>query len=89
MQVKTVKKTVSGCIKKHVITPSRIPTLEHPLVLISWGCYQEFKFLDLKRVKQYIAGHGLTGPEGNFHKDGLYTHLQVAKAKGEENKILC
>jgi len=88
-QLSILKKTVSGCIRKHIITPSRLPTLENPLILVAWGCYQKFEFFDLDLVEKFIADHGLKGPEGDLPKDGIYNFLQVAKATGEENKILC
>jgi len=88
-QLSILKKTVSGCIRKHIITPSRLPTLENPLILVAWGCYQKFEFFDLDLVEKFIAQHGLKGPEGHLPKDGVYNFLQVAKATGEENKILC
>merc|ERR1719233_1440459 len=88
-QVTKVKKAVSGCIRKYIITPSRLPSLEKPVVLIAWGHYQELEFLDLNIVKSFIIEHGLGGPEGNLPKDGLYTHLQKHKAQGQENMILC
>merc|ERR1719233_1309134 len=88
-QVTMVKKAVAGCIRKHIITPSRLPTLEKPVVLIAWGHYQELEFLDINVVKSFIIEHGLGGPEGDLPKDGLYTHLQTHKAKGKENTILC
>merc|ERR1719153_1875181 len=84
-----VKKAVAGCIRKHIITPSRLPSLEKPVVLIAWGHYQELEFLDINVVKSFIIEHGLGGPEGWLPKDGLYTHLQTHKAKGQENMILC
>jgi len=59
------------------------------VILIAWGCYQQLQFLDLDKVRQFITHQGLRGPEGSYRKDGLYTHLQLAKAVGEENKILC
>jgi len=88
-QVSIIKKLVSSCLRKHIITPSRLPSLQNPVILVAWGCYQELQFLDLDTVKQFVTQQGLKGPEGNYTKDGLYTHLQVAKAAGEENKILC
>ena len=80
---------MKASLRKHIITPSRIPTLETPVILIAWGCYQKFEYFDLNRVRGFIAKHGLKGPEGHFSKDGVYNFLQVAKATGEENKILC
>ena len=87
-----IKKAVAGCIRKHVITPSRLPSLKKPVILIAWGCYIEMEFNDLAMVKKFIATRGLLGPEGHFPMDGIYTHLQTVKAdklEGEEDKILC
>ena len=88
-QVSIIKSVVSGCLRKHIITPSRLPSLDNPVILIAWGCYQQLQFLDLDKVRQFIINQGLRGPEGSYRKDGLYTHLQLSKAKGEENKIFC
>ena len=87
-----IKKAVAGCIRKHVITPSRLPSLEKPVILIAWGFYIEMEFNDLAMVKKFTATRGLLGPEGHFPMDGLYTHWQTVKAgklEGEEDKILC
>ena len=80
-QVTTVKRVLSGCLRKHIITPSRLPTLSRPVILIAWGFYLEFQFKDLSRMKSFISTHALGGPEGNYSKDGLYTHLQMVKAE--------
>jgi len=80
-QVAKLKSVVSGCLRKHIITPSRLPTLSNPVLLVAWGCYLQLKSYDLERVKQFVRTHGLKGPEGNYTKDGLYTHLQVAKSE--------
>ena len=89
-QVLTMKSLLSGCLRKHIITPSRLPSLSRPVILLAWGCYLELEFNDLERVRGFISTHALGGPEGNYTKDGLYTHLQVAKAGihiGEDQKV--
>ena len=90
-QVLTMKSVLSGCLRKHIITPSRLPSLSRPVILLAWGCYLELEFNDPERVRSFISTHALGGPEGNYTKDGLYTHLQVAKAgipTGEE-QVIC
>ena len=92
VQVTGIKKAVAGCIRKHVITPSRLPSLEKPVILIAWGFYIEMEFNDLAMVKKFTATRGLLGPEGHFPMDGLYAHLQTVKTdklEGEEDNILC
>ena len=85
-----MKGVLSDCLRKHIITPSRLPSLSRPVILLAWGFYLELQFNDLERVRSFISTHALGGPEGNYTKDGLYTHLQVAKAgipPGEDKKI--
>jgi len=90
-QVMRMKSVLSGCLRKHIITPSRLPSLQRPVILLAWGCYLELEFNDLDRVRLFITTHGLGGPEGNYTKDGLYTHLQVAKADKTqgEDRVHC
>eukprot|EP00091_Calanus_sinicus_P004631 TRINITY_DN14970_c0_g1_i1.p1 TRINITY_DN14970_c0_g1~~TRINITY_DN14970_c0_g1_i1.p1 ORF type:complete len:107 (-),score=21.71 TRINITY_DN14970_c0_g1_i1:52-372(-) len=88
-QLISMKSVVSGCLGKHIITPSRLPSLSRPVILLAWGCYLELEFNDLERVRSFISAHGLVAPEGNYTKDGLYTHLQVAKARVPPEKIIC
>eukprot|EP00092_Neocalanus_flemingeri_P071670 GFUD01088124.1.p1 GENE.GFUD01088124.1~~GFUD01088124.1.p1 ORF type:complete len:445 (+),score=112.56 GFUD01088124.1:203-1537(+) len=93
-EVTMVKSVLSGCMRKHIITPSRLPSLTRPLMLLAWGCYLEFQFQDLDRMRSFISSHALGGPEGNYTKDGLYTHLQIVKAEipeGSDRKdsIVC
>ena len=86
-----MKSAVSDCLRKHIITPSRLPSLTSPVILLAWGCYLELEFNDLERVRSFISTHALGGPEGNYTKDGLYTHLQLAKAgiqTGEDHALI-
>ena len=80
---------VAGCIKKHIITPSRLPTLEKPLVFVAWGCVLEMEYMDIGKMKEFVIDHVNTGPEGHFHKDGLYDHLLIKKAKVTEDVPMC
>ena len=80
---------LSSCVRKFVSTPSRLPSHSKPLILVGWGCYQEFSSLDEEAVVSFIRRHAMTGPEGNFTKDGLYTHLRVSKAHLEDDLYLC
>merc|ERR1712215_44710 len=88
-QVNEVKAMVAGCIKKHIITPSRLPTLEKPLVFVAWGCVLEMEYMDIGKMKEFVIDHVNTGPEGHFHKDGLYDHLLIKKAKVTEDVPMC
>lgn len=93
-QIVKLKQLVSGCLRKHIITSSRIPTLEAPVILLAWGSFQEFQVLDLEKAEQFIRKHALSGPEGNYTKDGLYTHLltrpaTILKKSDEADSVVC
>ena len=80
---------VSNCVRKFVSTPSRLPSHAKPVVLVGWGCYQEFSSLDQSPIISFIRRHARTGPEGNYTKDGLYTHMRVSQAQLEDDQYIC
>ena len=88
-QVRTLSKMLDRCVRKYVSTPSRLPSLSHPVIMIGWGCYQEFSTLDMRAMKDFIRSHARTGPEGKYAKDGLYTHLQTKIASVKEIDYIC
>ena len=45
--------------------------------------------LDKDSMRDFIRKKALKGPEGNFTKDGLYTHLQIKKAHVLDDSYLC
>lgn len=92
--VHRLRKLVTGCIRKHVITPYTLLTEDRPLALLAWGCSLEMATVDTASVKQWIKDHGLHGPEGNYAKEGQYTVGLIKKAKpppGSDihDKVLC
>merc|ERR1719369_1346972 len=88
-QIKTIKFLVASSAYKHIITPSDLPSQTKPIILIGWGCYMEFQFFDLEKMKEFITSVACKGPEGYLDKDGYYVHLQVAKAKKMSGSIVC
>jgi len=96
-QLEEAKQIVKGCIRKHIITPSSIPTPEHPMVLVAWGCYVEMNTLDRSTIETFIKKHGAgagDSPEGTFPKDGKYDHLithiaDIPKGSDNEDNNLC
>ena len=77
------------CVRKYITTPSRLPTLSQPVIMIGWGCYQEFSTLDRKAKKDFIRSHARTGPEGKYAKDGLYRHLLSKEASLMDREYIC
>lgn len=92
--VHRLRKIVTGCIRKHVITPYTLLTEDRPLALVAWGCSLEMATVDTESVKQWIKDHGLKGPEGGYPKEGQYTVGLIKKAKAPpgsniNDKVLC
>ncbi|XP_045593443.1 uncharacterized protein [Procambarus clarkii] len=89
LMVHQLRKLVTGCIRKHIITPYSLLSRERPLALIAWGCSLEMSTVDKKEVQTFIKERALHGPEGHFTKDGSYKEGLVRKAEypsGSENK---
>uniref|UniRef100_A0A646QJ62 DUF3105 domain containing protein n=1 Tax=Hemiscolopendra marginata TaxID=943146 RepID=A0A646QJ62_9MYRI len=93
-EVDKLRKIVTGCIRKHVISPYNLVPEDYPLVLMTWGCRLKMSQVDEKVVKHYIKEHALHGPEGHLSKEGQYTHLLLTKASIPEGStfdddVLC
>lgn len=77
--VHKLRKLVTGCIRKHIITPYHL-TEDKPLALVAWGCRLEMTEVNEQEVIDFIRRRGLKGPEGDYPKEGQYTHELVKKA---------
>ena len=84
-QVNKVKSVLASCIRKQVITPSRLPTPDKPLVFIAWGCVLELDTLDMKAINDFIIKRSYHGPEGYLPLNGLYSHKLIAAAKEKDD----
>ena len=45
-----LRRIVSGCLRRHIITPSRRVSLQRPFALVSWGCYYNFARFESGRL---------------------------------------
>ncbi|XP_054921632.1 uncharacterized protein [Dermacentor andersoni] len=73
--VDTLRNIVTGCLRKHVITPYVHLSPERPLALVAWGCRYEMSTVDQEEVVAFIKEKALKGPEGSYPKEGQYTHF--------------
>merc|ERR1719334_491964 len=78
--VNQLRKLVTGCIRKHIITPSTNLSEERPLALVTWGCRLLMSFVDETEVVKFIKEKGLHGPEGTYPKEGQYTNKLIKLA---------
>jgi len=80
-QLDVVKDIIRDCIRKHIITPSRLVLPSAPIALVAWGCILELSSLDESLIKRFVKEKGLHGPEGHLPKQGQYEHLLLKKAE--------
>ncbi|XP_037567326.1 uncharacterized protein LOC119446835 [Dermacentor silvarum] len=73
--VDTLRNIVTGCLRKHIITPYVHLSPERPLALVAWGCRYEMSTVDQEEVVAFIKEKALKGPEGSYPKEGQYTHF--------------
>jgi len=78
--VQQLRKLVTGCIRKHVITPHYGLTKEKPMALVAWGCRLLMSEVEPSTVTDFIRKNALKGPEGDLPKEGQYTHALMKKA---------
>jgi len=92
--VQKLRALVTGCIRKHIISPSSLVAEDKPLVLVAWGCRLSMASVDEKEVSDFIKKHGLKGPEGTYPKEGQYTQNLVKLAEAPpgstiEDSVIC
>merc|ERR1712018_497003 len=75
--VQTLRRLLTGCIRKHIISPSTKVPEDRPLALVAWGCRMLMSEVEENKVINFIREKG---PEGEIPKEGQYTHqlLQLA-----------
>ena len=61
--VQTLRRLVTGCIRKHIITPHTNMPEDRPLALVAWGCRMLMSEVDENQVIKFIREKGLKGPE--------------------------
>ena len=61
--VHSLRRLVTGCIRKHIITPYTNMPEDRPLALVAWGCRLYMSEVDEKTVVNFIREKGLKGPE--------------------------
>lgn len=78
--VTQLRNIVTGCIRKHVITPYKHLSPERPLALVAWGCRLEMSTIDKDEVVAFIKEKSMKGPEAFLPKEGQYTHFLIKTA---------
>ncbi|XP_033219057.1 uncharacterized protein LOC117174252 [Belonocnema kinseyi] len=80
LEVKRLKALVTGCMWRHIISPSNLLSMERPLALVTWGCRLTMSYVDPELVEQFIMEKALRGPE-RVSNDGDFEDGLLKKAK--------
>ncbi|XP_017070632.1 uncharacterized protein LOC108107582 [Drosophila eugracilis] len=61
-QVKQLQDIVSGCLYRHLISPSQALSPERPLALLAWSRSLEMSVVDRRLARDFIQKHAKLGP---------------------------
>ncbi|XP_065200346.1 uncharacterized protein LOC135831632 [Planococcus citri] len=78
--VDQLRKLVTSCLWRHIITPFAHLSVERPLALYAWGKYLSMSVVDYDTVTNFIKQNALRGPE-DIAIDGKYNHLLIKDAE--------
>nr|XP_031835368.1 uncharacterized protein LOC116428188 [Nomia melanderi] len=80
LEVKRFKRLVTGCLRRHVITPYNLLSSERPFALVAWGCRLTMAYTDPETIKGFIRKYALKGPE-DIPRDGQYDYGLIRPAR--------
>ncbi|XP_076647825.1 uncharacterized protein LOC143356206 [Halictus rubicundus] len=80
LEVQRLKSLVSGCLRRHVITPYNMLPSERPLALVAWGCRLNMAYTNPEAITTFILKHALRGPE-DIPRDGDFDEGLVQTAE--------
>lgn len=91
LEVQRLRHLVTGCLRRHVISPYNLLPQDRPLALVSWGCRLTMSYVNPEIVTRFIREHALQGPEeiakdGDFD-DGLLSSAETVS--DEDDTTLC
>ncbi|KAG8037631.1 hypothetical protein G9C98_005842 [Cotesia typhae] len=90
-QVNLLRKLVTQCLRRHVITPYAELDEARPFALVTWGCRLTMSTINPYIVKNFILTKALHGAE-TTPKDGEFNEGLIQKAKivsDENDSKLC
>ncbi|XP_078046060.1 uncharacterized protein LOC144474736 [Augochlora pura] len=80
MEVKRLKGLVTGCLRRHVITPYNMLPIDRPLAVAAWGCRLTMSYTSPEAVINFIRKYALKGPE-NIPRDGDFDEGLIQRAE--------
>ncbi|XP_008545557.1 uncharacterized protein LOC103569820 [Microplitis demolitor] len=90
-EINLLRKIVTQCLRRHIITPYTELDQTRPLALVTWGCRLTMSYVNPSLVKEFIRTKALHGAEA-ISKDGDFDEGLIRKAKvvsDEDDSNLC
>uniref|UniRef100_A0A1B6CPG9 DUF3105 domain-containing protein n=1 Tax=Clastoptera arizonana TaxID=38151 RepID=A0A1B6CPG9_9HEMI len=89
--VNRLRRVVTSCLYRHVITPYTLLPPNRPLALVTWGWAYLMPDVDTESAIKFIREHALNGPE-RTHNDGQYDQFLLKHAEivsNIEDETIC
>lgn len=80
LEVNRLRQIVTGCLRRHLITPYNLLSPKRPLALLSWGWRMTMSTVQPDIVREFIKQHALQGAEA-ISRDGFYDTGLLVPAK--------
>ncbi|XP_066995743.1 uncharacterized protein [Anabrus simplex] len=80
LEVNRLRQILTGCLRRHIITPDTLLSQDRPLALLAWGWRMTMSVVQPDIIKDFIKQHALQGPEA-VPADGLYDEGLLVPAK--------
>lgn len=88
-QVEMLRSIVRNCLRRHIITPSKMLPYETPFALLSWGCKVTMSTVFPSVAENFIKIHAKKAPEDiatdGGYTAGLLTHSEVVSNMEDSN----
>ena len=87
--VKDFRELVTGCLRRHIITPSKLLSKEKPFALLAWGHGIFMDHFDRTAARKFIKKWAINKelPEWEVWQDGQYSLALETPAKTVNNDV--
>uniref|UniRef100_A0A1I7YRI2 DUF3105 domain-containing protein n=1 Tax=Steinernema glaseri TaxID=37863 RepID=A0A1I7YRI2_9BILA len=86
-QLRQLRRLVTGCVYRHIVTPYNKLSFEYPLHLVAWGAKLMMNTVDQEAVVSFIRKHTHVAPE-DISRQGIYNYFLIRPAKPVGNSTI-
>ncbi|KAK0416057.1 hypothetical protein QR680_012270 [Steinernema hermaphroditum] len=86
-ELNRLRRLVTGCVYRHIVTPYSKLNYEYPLHLVAWGAKLMMNTVDEQAVVNFIRKHTHVAPE-DISRQGVYNYFLINPAKPVGNSTI-